>query len=73
MSLAAGALTALGEAAYFTVALGAPFGLVLMADFSLETGLRPAWVVLVSTAALALLGALRPLVRRLAKARLRTA
>jgi sulfoxide reductase heme-binding subunit YedZ len=32
MSLAAGALTALGEAAYFTVALGAPIGLGLFAD-----------------------------------------
>ena len=73
MSLAAGALTALGEAAYFTLAMGAPFGLVLMADFSLETGIRPAWIVLVSTSAVALLGALRVLIKRQVEAKLRTA
>lgn len=73
MSLAAGALTALGEAAYFALAMGAPFGLVLMADFSLETGIRPAWIVLVSTSAVALLGALRVLIKRQVEAKLRTA
>lgn len=73
MSLAAGVLTALGEAAYFAIAMGAPFGLVLMADLSLDTGIRPAWVVLASTGAVALLGALRALIKRQAKARLRPA
>lgn len=56
LSVLAGVLTALGEAAYFAFAMGAPFGLVLQANLSLETGLRPAWVVLVSTLAVALLG-----------------
>jgi len=73
MSLAAGVLTALGEAAYFAIAMGAPFGLVLMADLSLDTGIRPAWVVLAATGAVALLGALRALIKRQAKARLRPA
>lgn len=56
LSILAGVLTALGEAAYFAIAMGAPFGLVLQADLSLETGLRPAWVVLVSTLTVALIG-----------------
>ena len=56
LSVLAGLLTALGEAAYFAIAMGAPFGLVLQANLSLETGLRPGWVVLVSTFAVALLG-----------------
>lgn len=56
LSVVAGLLTALGEAVYFGIAMGAPIGLVLQANLSLETGLRPAWVVLVSTFAVALLG-----------------
>ncbi|HEY3919813.1 MAG TPA: protein-methionine-sulfoxide reductase heme-binding subunit MsrQ [Stellaceae bacterium] len=56
LSLAAGLLTALGEAVYFWIAMGAPIGLVLQANLSLETGLRPAWVVLASTATIALIG-----------------
>ncbi len=73
MSLAAAALTALGEALYFWIAMGAPFALVLMANFSLDTGVRPGWVVLASTGALALLGALRGLIKPPSKARLRPA
>lgn len=73
LSLAAGALTAIGEALYFWIAMGAPFGLVLMANFSLDTGLRPGWVVLASTGALTLLGALRGLIKPPSKARLHPA
>ena len=71
-SAVAGILTALGEAAYFSIALGAPFALVLAADLSLDTGVRPAWVVFASTVAVALIGALRALVKRVTKARLET-
>jgi methionine sulfoxide reductase heme-binding subunit len=73
MSVAAAVLTAVGEAFYFWIAMGAPFGLVLMANFSLETGLRPGWVVLASTGALTLLGALRGLIKPRSKARLSAA
>lgn len=64
LSLAAGILTALGEAIYFGIAMGAPIGLVLMADLSLQTGLRPAWVVVASTGGIAVLGTLRAVVWR---------
>jgi len=70
-SMAAAVLTALGEACYFWLAMGAPFGLVLNANLSLETGLRPAWVVLVSTSAIALLGSLRAMIKPRAKAALK--
>jgi methionine sulfoxide reductase heme-binding subunit len=73
LSLASALLTALGEAFYFWIGMGAPFDLVLGANFSLETGLRPAWVVLASTGGLVLLGALRALVKPPSKARLKTA
>ncbi|HLI22730.1 MAG TPA: protein-methionine-sulfoxide reductase heme-binding subunit MsrQ [Stellaceae bacterium] len=56
LSLGAGILTAIGEAGWFWYAMGAPFLLVLQADLSLDTGVRPAWVVFVSTLAIALLG-----------------
>ena len=59
LSLGAGLLTALGEAVYFHLTLGAPIALVLQADLSLDMGLRPAWVVFASTCAIALLGTLR--------------
>jgi methionine sulfoxide reductase heme-binding subunit len=71
LSIAAGLLTAFGEAAYFWLAMGAPFGLVVMANLSLETGLRPSWVVLASTGGLTLLGAARLIIKPRAKARLR--
>jgi len=73
VSGAAAMLTALGEAFYFWVAMGAPMALVLAADLSLDTGLRPAWVVLVSTVGVAILAALRTLVKPPTKARLKTA
>jgi len=69
-SVAAAVFTAIGEAAYFALAMGAPFTLVLMADFSLDTGLRPAWVVLAATGGVALLGAVRALVKPPSKTRL---
>jgi methionine sulfoxide reductase heme-binding subunit len=59
LSLAASLLTAIGEAIYFALALGAPLGLVLMANLSLDTGVRPAWVVFGSTLGVVLLGAIR--------------
>lgn len=59
LSLATGVLTAVGEAGYFWLSMGAPFVLVLQANLSLETGLRPSWVVFASTFAIALLGWLR--------------
>lgn len=73
MSLAAAILTAVGEAFYLWLAMGAPFTLVLMANFSLDTGVRPGWVVLVSTGSIALLGAIRMLVKPPTKARLKPA
>jgi methionine sulfoxide reductase heme-binding subunit len=45
LSLAAGPFTALTEALYFNLKMHVPIERVLMADLSLETGLRPAWVV----------------------------
>jgi methionine sulfoxide reductase heme-binding subunit len=59
LGLAAAVGTALGEALYFRLAFGAPFLRVLDADFSLETGIRPAAVVLVIGLALTLAAALR--------------
>jgi sulfoxide reductase heme-binding subunit YedZ len=73
VSIGAAVLTAVGEACYFWLAMGAPFALVLMANLSLETGVRPGWVVLVSTATIALLGAIRTLAKQPTKARLKTA
>lgn len=64
LSLAAAGLTALGEAAYFWIGMGAPPALVLAANFGWETGVRPAWVVLAATLALTLAGALRGVRRR---------
>ena len=72
-SIAAALLTALSEAIYFWIAMGAPVDLVLEANLSLETGLRPAWVVLVSTAAVVLLGTIRTITKGRAKTRLKTA
>jgi methionine sulfoxide reductase heme-binding subunit len=54
-------LTASGEAAYFWIAYGADPLLVLAANGSLDTGVRPAVVVLALTAAIAGAGALRRL------------
>jgi methionine sulfoxide reductase heme-binding subunit len=59
LSLGVGALTALCEAGYYWFSLGAPFDLVLQANLTLDTGVRPAVVVFVSTLAIAVLGAIR--------------
>lgn len=74
LTVVAAALTALGEAFYLWVSMGAPFALVIEANLSLATGLRPAWVVLAATGSVVLLGALRALIKRSgAKSRLRPA
>jgi sulfoxide reductase heme-binding subunit YedZ len=46
LSIAAGVATAIGEAMYFWLWMGAPPDLVLSANLSLATGIRPGWVVL---------------------------
>jgi sulfoxide reductase heme-binding subunit YedZ len=46
LSIGAGLATALGETLYFWLWMGAPPDLVLTANLSLETGVRPGWVVL---------------------------
>lgn len=56
--------TALGEMAWFWAALGAPPLLVLAADLSFDTGIRPAQVVLGITALAALVAGLRRLQAR---------
>ena len=69
LSLGAGALTALCEAAYYWWSLDAPFDLVLQANLTFDTGVRPAVVVFASTFAIALLGVIRATVWRPSKAR----
>ncbi len=59
LSLAAAAATGLGEAVYFRLAFHAPLMRVLQADFSLQTGVRPAVVVLAIGLAITAAGALR--------------
>ena len=54
-------LTASGEAAYFWIAYGADPMLVIAANWSIDTGVRPAVVVLALTEAIAMAGALRRL------------
>ncbi len=71
VGLAAASGTALGEALYFRVAFHAPLLRVLEADFSLETGLRPAVVVLAIASTVALAAALRAAAARDAKRPLR--
>jgi hypothetical protein len=46
LGVAATVLTGLGEALYFHLAFGVAMARVLSADFSLQTGVRPAVVVL---------------------------
>lgn len=59
LGFAAAIGTALGEAVYFRLAFHAPLLRVIGADFSLQTGIRPAVVVLAIGLAVALAGALR--------------
>jgi sulfoxide reductase heme-binding subunit YedZ len=61
LSLAAPVLTALGEAAYFWIALGVDPARVLSANWSLLAGLRPAAVVLGLGVAVTTVGAARAL------------
>jgi methionine sulfoxide reductase heme-binding subunit len=62
LGIGVAALTALGEAAYFWLAYGADPMLVIAANWSLATGVRPAVVVLGLTLAVTAAGALRRLV-----------
>ncbi|MGE5270095.1 MAG: sulfite oxidase heme-binding subunit YedZ [Thiohalocapsa sp.] len=60
LAVAAAGLTALGEAAYFRLAYGVDPLRVIAANWSLDTGLRPAPVVLAVAAAVTAAAALRP-------------
>jgi len=73
LSVVAGIGTALGEAAYFRLAFRAPLMRVLDANFSAQTGVRPAVVVLAIGVALTAAGAVRAMTARPAKQRLRAA
>jgi methionine sulfoxide reductase heme-binding subunit len=67
LGLVTAAGTALGEAAYFHLAFHAPFLRVLDADFSLQTGVRPAAVVLAIGLAVTAAAALRTATARNAR------
>ena len=69
LAVMAAALTGLGEAAYFWAAYGAPPLRVIAANWSLDTGLRPAPIVLGLALAVTAAGALRGLVPLPAKRR----
>ena len=69
LSLGVGVLTALCEAVYYWLSLGAPLDLVLQANLTFDTGVRPAVVVFASTFAIALLGIIRATVWRPSKVR----
>ena len=59
LGLAAGLMTALGEAIYFGLAFHAPLMRVLETNLSLVTGVRPAVVVLAIGCAVTAAGVLR--------------
>lgn len=59
LGIAATVLTGLGEALYFRIAFGVDPVRVLGADFSLQTGVRPAVIVFAFAAIVTLAGALR--------------
>ncbi len=59
LGLLAAAGTALGEAAYYNALVGVAPGRMLVANLSLEAGIRPAWYVLAICLAAALVIALR--------------
>jgi sulfoxide reductase heme-binding subunit YedZ len=61
LGVAVAVLTAFGEAAYFWIAYGADPMLVIAANWSLATGIRPAVVVLAVTLAVTAAGGLRRL------------
>jgi len=73
LGVAVATLTASGEAAYFWIAYGADPMMVVAANWSLDTGIRPAVVVLALTEAVALAGALRRLATPRAETRPRFA
>lgn len=73
LSLAAGIGTAIGEALYFRLAFNADLLRVLEADFSRQTGIRPAVVVLVVGLTITAAGALRAATARHSSHRLRPA
>jgi sulfoxide reductase heme-binding subunit YedZ len=69
LSIGVGVLTALCEAGYYTFSLGAPFDVVLEANLTFDSGIRPAPVIIAATFAIVLLGLIRATVWRPAKAR----
>jgi sulfoxide reductase heme-binding subunit YedZ len=73
LALAAAALTALGEAAYFWVAMGVDPAQVLAAHLAFDIGIRPAWVVAGIGAAVALVAGASQALDALADRRLRPA
>ena len=73
LSLAATLLTATGEALYFFVKMNVDPVRVMLANLSLEAGLRPAWFVLAAGLLVTAVAVLRPLVKRQPKAQLRPA
>jgi sulfoxide reductase heme-binding subunit YedZ len=70
LSIGAGLATAVGETVYFWLRMGAPPELVLSANLSLATGIRPSWVVLAIGLAFTAAAVMRTPAR---KARLRPA
>ena len=73
LSLVAGAATALGEAGYFWLAMRVDPLRVLAIDFTLQTGIRPAWVVLAAGLSVTLAATLRTGLKHSGKLRLRPA
>lgn len=71
LGIAVTVLTGLGEAVYFNFAFHAPLTRVLMADFSLQTGVRPAVVVAGFSLIVLAAGMVRALVLPPAKGRSR--
>jgi sulfoxide reductase heme-binding subunit YedZ len=72
LGVGAALLTAVGEAVYYGLKVGVDPTRLLLANLTVETGVRPAWVVLSITAAIAALGALRAAQAGFARRRLRT-
>lgn len=64
LSLVVGPFTALAEALYYNLTVHVPIERVLMADLSLETGVRPAWIVFGIVAAVTVGGFARATLRR---------
>jgi methionine sulfoxide reductase heme-binding subunit len=73
LALAAGVLTALGEALYYWLKLGAPPSRLLQATLAIDVAIRPAWWVLGIALALSIAGAIRTLQTQNWKLQTRTA